>query len=93
MLKTIFLVGIAVVAFAATTNQRPQVPMGTPAAVVDLATEGGVRLVNGQWHYHDTRIIQVDFRGPGADRQPTGAPLKTYGYEPHAGGSDFDDSA
>ncbi|HSB10153.1 MAG TPA: SMP-30/gluconolactonase/LRE family protein [Blastocatellia bacterium] len=63
-----------------------------PDATIDLGTELGVRLVNGQWRYSDTKIIEVDFRGPGPDRQPTGAPIKTYDYTPHAGGADFDDS-
>src|SRR5262249_61362082 len=40
----------------------------------------------------DTKIIEVDFKAPGADKQPTGVPIKTYDYTPHAGGADFDDS-
>ncbi len=68
------------------------VPSGAPLASVDLATREGAGLVKGQWRYSDTRIIEVDFRGPGADGQPTGAPVKTYDYAPKAGGADFDDS-
>ncbi len=67
-------------------------PAGPPTAMIDLATVDGVRLVRGQWRYSDTRIIEVDFRGPGPDKQPTGAPVKTYDYTPRAGGADFDDS-
>jgi gluconolactonase len=67
-------------------------PVGPPDAVIDLATRDGGRLVKGEWRYSDTRIIEVDFRAPGADGQPTGAPIKTYDYTPHAGGADFDDS-
>ena len=52
----------------------------------------GVRQVKGEWRYSDTKIVEVDFTGPGADGQPTGAPVKTYDYTPHAGGADFDDS-
>ena len=52
----------------------------------------GARLVKGQWRYSDTKIVEVDFKGPGPDSQPTGAPVKTYDYTPHAGGADFDDS-
>jgi gluconolactonase len=48
--------------------------------------------VRGEWRYSDTEIIEVDFRAPGADGQPTGGPIKTYDYTPHAGGKDFDDS-
>jgi len=65
---------------------------GEPEAKIDLATEEGAKLVKGQWRYSDTKIIEVDFKGPGPDKQPTGAPIKTYDYTPHAGGADFDDS-
>jgi gluconolactonase len=71
----------------------PETPAGKPAAVIDLATAEGARQVQGGWRYSDTRIVEVDFRDPGADGQPTGAPVKTYDYTPHAGGMDFDDSA
>ena len=67
-------------------------PEGKPEATIDLATTEGAQLVKGQWRYSDTKIVEVDFRGPGADGQPTGAPVKTYDYAPHAGGDDFDDS-
>jgi gluconolactonase len=68
------------------------VPAGPPEASIDLATREGVQLVKGEWRYSDTRIIEVDFTGPGPDGQPTGAPVKTYDYTPKAGGSDFDDA-
>jgi gluconolactonase len=67
-------------------------PMGPPSATIDLATPEGVQTVKGQWRYSDTHIVEVDFRGPGPDGQPTGAPVKTYDYTPHAGGAEFDDS-
>jgi gluconolactonase len=63
-----------------------------PEAVIDLATNEGAHLVKGQWRYSDTRIVEVDFKAPGADKQPTGALIKTYDYEPKAGVADFDDS-
>ena len=69
-----------------------ELPSGPPEAVVDLATAEGVRLVKGQWRYSDTKIIEVDFKAPGPDGQPTGKRLTTYDYTPHAGGADFDDS-
>ncbi len=68
------------------------VPSGTPDATIDLATNAGVNLVQGQWRYSDTRIVETDFNAPGADKQPTGPAIKTYDYEPHAGAVDFDDS-
>lgn len=75
--------------FAQTTADTPK---GQPEAMIDLATAEGVKLVNGKWRYSDTRIIEIDFKGPGPDNQPTGAAVKTYDYMPHAGGADFDDS-
>ena len=55
-------------------------------------TEDGARSVHAQWRYSDTKIVEADFIGPGPDGQPTGKPVKTYDYTPHAGGADFDDS-
>jgi gluconolactonase len=88
MKRPLFLFTIPLLAAAASLT-----PSGQPAASIDLATDEGVHLVKGQWRYSDTKIVEVDFRGPGADGQPTGAPLKTYDYAPHAGGADVDDSA
>src|SRR5712692_3755442 len=72
-----------------TAAQEP--PYGRPDALIDLRTADGARLVKGQWRYRDTKIIEADFRGPGPDLKPSGKPIKTYDYIPHAGG-DFDDS-
>jgi len=72
------------------TIQDP--PFGRPDAVVDLASDRGAQLVNGAWRYHDVQIVQADFRAVGADLKPSGGPTKTYDYEPHAGGREFDDS-
>ncbi len=69
-----------------------EVPTGKPEAMIDLGSVDGVKTVKGEWRYSDTRIVEADFRGPGPDKQPTGAPVKTYDYTPHAGGADFDDS-
>ena len=74
------------------SNTNSEVPAGKPEASIDLASVSGVSLVKGDWRYSDTRIVEVDFRGPGQDKQPSGAPVKTYDYTPHAGGVDFDDS-
>jgi len=68
------------------------VPETRPAATVDLMTTSGASLLHADWHYSDTKIVETDFMGPGADGQPTGKPVKTYDYTPHAGGRDFDDS-
>jgi gluconolactonase len=82
----IFLAGRA---FAETNADAP---IGKPDALIDLATREGVDLVKGQWRYSETKIIQVDFKAAGPDKQPTGKPIKTYDFTPHAGGADFDDS-
>ena len=83
------LVFLAGRAFAETNADAPT---GKPDAVIDLATKEGVDLVKGQWRYSDTKIIPVDFKAAGPDKQPTGKPIKTYDFTPHAGGVDFDDS-
>ena len=83
------LVFLAGRAFAETNADAPT---GKPDAVIDLATKEGVDLVKGQWRYSDTKIIPVDFKAAGPDKQPTGKPIKTYDFTPHAGAADFDDS-
>ena len=55
-------------------------------ASIDLGTAEGVELVAGAWRYSDTRIVEVDFEAPDKTRN------RTYDYEPHAGGADYDDS-
>lgn len=96
MRTRLFLAVFAVVLAAGPSGVAAQTslgaPTGKPEAVIDLATDEGTRLVKGQWRYSDTTIVEVDFRGPGPDKQPTGAPIKTYDFTPHAGGTDFDDS-
>jgi len=83
------LVFLAGRAFAETNADAPT---EKPDAVIDLATREGVEVVKGQWRYSDTKIIPVDFKAAGPDKQPTGKPIKTYDFTPHAGGMDFDDS-
>ena len=68
-------------------------PFGRPDAVVDLASRDGAQLVQGQWRYHDVKIIDADSRSVGPDLKPSGSPTKTYDYSPHAGFANFDDSA
>lgn len=71
---------------------RTSVPEGAPGAIVDLATDRGISLVKGQWRYSDTRIVNTNFVAASPDGQPGTKPIKTYDYEPHAGGAAFDDS-
>jgi gluconolactonase len=81
------------VVLTAATIQRSEIPGGSPEAVIDLATDKGVELVKGEWRYHDTKIVETEFRAAGPDGQPTGGPVKTYDYTPHAGSGGFDDSS
>jgi len=75
---------------AAATVQDP--PVGRPDAVIDLSTKDGAKLVQGHWRYSDVRIVEAEGHAPGPDLKPSGAPVKTYDYEPKAGAADFDDS-
>lgn len=67
-------------------------PFGRPDAVVDLASREGVQLVKGHWRYHDVKIVDADSRAVGPDLKPSGNPIKTYDYVPHAGAANYDDS-
>lgn len=88
------LFGWAAVILADSPSTMPlERPHGAARATIDLASDSGVALAQGQWRYHDTRIVEVPFRAAGQDGQPTGEPVTTYDYEPHAGGASFDDSA
>jgi gluconolactonase len=79
---------LAVRAHAATGG----VPTGRPAAMLDLTTREGLAAVKGVWRFHETKIVEISFNSAGPDRKPSGAPNRTYDYEPHAGGREFDDS-
>jgi len=94
-LLRIFVFAVGLVLFVVTralAETNADTPNGTAGATIDLATKEGVDLVKGQWRYSDTKIIQVDFKAAGPDKQPTGKPIKTYDFTPHAGSLDFDDS-
>ena len=89
-LTTLFVV--VVLANSAFAQAMSYVPTSKAEAAIDLASSEGANSVKGVWRYSDTKIVEVDFTGPGADGQPTGSPVKTYDYAPHAGGADFEDS-
>src|SRR6516225_420142 len=89
----IFMFGVLLfLAGRALAETNADAPTGKADAVIELATREGVDLVKSQWRYSDTKIIQVDFKAAGTDKQPTGKVIKTYDFTPHAGGTDFDDS-
>jgi gluconolactonase len=68
------------------------VPTAMPAAIVDLRTDEGARLVGAAWRYSDVSVVEVEHREPGPDLRPSGAPNRTNDITPHAGASEFDDS-
>src|SRR5687767_4421734 len=70
-----------------------EAPNGKADASIDLAAAEGVKAVNGQWKYSDTRIVETSFNAAGADNQPSGPAVKTYDYIPKAGPAEFDDSS
>ncbi len=65
---------------------------GRPAAIVDLRTDDGVALVNGEWRFAPVTVVPAENRDPGPDLRPTGAPNRTLDISPHAGEAGFDDS-
>ena len=77
---------------AAVAQVTQDAPARRPEAIIDLATEEGVRLVQGQWRYSDVKIIDVEHRSPGPDLRASGPPNRAYDITPHAGAADFDDS-
>lgn len=83
---------LLILLFSSAALLSQDVPAGNPAATIDLASAEGVALVQGQWKYSDTKIVETDFRSAGPDNQPSGPPVKTYDYTPKAGGWDFDDT-
>src|SRR5213593_4086807 len=78
---------------AALAQVTADAPASRPAAIVDLATADGLRLVQGQWRYSDVNIVEVEHRAPGPDLRASGPPNRTYDITPRAGAADFDDSA
>jgi gluconolactonase len=74
----------------------PELLPGRPDAVVDLQTDEGVGLVEGEWRYSDAHIEEIDFVEVGSAADPLGpgeTPNRTYDVLPHAEASDYDDSA
>src|SRR5262245_13700629 len=58
MLAYAFFIGLTDIA-ARAEQMAPGVPTGKPAAMIDLATDEGAKLVKGAWRYSDTRIVEV----------------------------------
>ena len=84
---------LVLISSAASAQVVQDPPFGRPDAVVDLATPVGASLVEGQWRYHDVKIVDAESKSVSPDLRPTGREtIKTYDYTPHAGVANFDDS-
>src|SRR5262249_30174701 len=73
----------------------PELLPGKPDAVVDLQTETGTALVDGEWRYADAHVEEIEFVAVGSPEDPLGpgtVPNRTYDVLPHAEAPDFDDS-
>jgi gluconolactonase len=90
--EVLLLIGLWFACLGATAQTKLDRPTEAPAATIDLATDAGATLVEGQWRYSDTKIIEKEFLAPGPDGQPSATPVKTYDYAPHVGSTKFDDS-
>jgi len=88
-LSALFL-GVQPLAAQNWATQAP--PYGRPDATIDLRTREGAQVIQGKWRYNDVKIVEVDSKGLGPDLKPSGAPVRTYDYTPHAGTAGFDDS-
>jgi gluconolactonase len=87
-----FALALALAPASAWCQAAADVPAALPAAVVDLRTDDGARLVQAQWRYSDVGIVTVEHHDPGPDLRATGAPNRTNDITPHAQAADFDDS-
>lgn len=88
-----WIITVASMAIAAPVRAQQGAASVRPDAVIDLRTDDGASLVNGQWRYADARIVEVDHRTPGADLKPSGDPIRTRDISPRAAARDFDDAA
>jgi gluconolactonase len=84
--------GVAVIPSLLSAQATVDLPAVLPAAVVDLRTEKGARLVQAQWRYSDVDIVAVRHHEPGPDLRASGAPNRTSDITPQAQAADFDDS-
>ena len=80
---------------AARLPAPPELLPGCPDAVIDLQSDPGVELVQGEWRYFDARVEEIQFVEVGHPDDPLGPgliPNRTYDVTPHAEAADFDDS-
>lgn len=96
--KALFLLGFITALVSTSVNTNAQLTTdapvaGRPTAIINLATDEGVKLVKGQWRYSDAKIVEVNHHSVGPDLRPSGPPNRTNDISPHAGAGDFDDSS
>jgi gluconolactonase len=80
---------------AARVPGPPELLPGCPDALVDLQSDAGVALVDGQWRYSDARVREIEFVDVGHPDDPLGpglGPNRTYDVVPHGEAEDHDDS-
>src|SRR3954463_16634273 len=85
------LLGTAATALAAPVSLVA--PEGKPAAIVDLRTEDGVRLVGAAWRYADAHLVEAAARAAGPDMRPSGPEVRATDIEPKAGPADYQDAS
>jgi len=81
-----------VLALAPTVRARADGVNSDALASVNLMTATGVESVHASWRYSDVELVPTTHHAADASGQPTGTPVSTWDYQPHAGGRDFDDS-
>ena len=87
-----FVAATLCTAAVALAGDPAPLPVGAPAATVDLTTADGAATLGARWRVHDVRIVDAPFRAPDGDGKPNGSPLSTFDIEPKAGAAAFDDS-
>src|SRR6185312_2361475 len=91
--RALLSVVLSIVALGWQVSRTTLASPASSSVRVDLASEAGASLMQGQWRYSDVRIIDTSFPTADAEGQPTGYPAATHDISPHAGAVGFDDSA
>ncbi len=79
-------------------QERRELAIGQPDAIVDLRSHQGIQLVKSAWKYSNAKIVSATFNAPGPSKEdplllyPTGKQIPTQDLSPKAGSVDFDDS-
>jgi gluconolactonase len=99
-MKTIIAIFIVIIIHTAAifSQERRELAIGQPDAIVDMRTKEGAALVKTAWRFSEAHIVEADFQKPGPGKNdplllyPTGGKSKTRNIHPKAGAADFDDS-